>query len=986
MKLQTIAMLAVAAGCLGSGPLHADEINFLSSEIWRSSSQLSFTDGMLSIGQPGSYAAENIPINTNFSYRITGSYQLDAASRDLMVEFVFAPYGARRISRCHVAPIAGTDTVLVAPVKKGDQKLLVANAENWQKKYSIMFHTKPDYADLPNYSADSFGIENIESKDGCWEITLRKSIPDDFPAQCGVRQSESPDYFCISSKIIHKAEEWNSFDVTFAGCSEKGIESGKFWPGTKMVTPLLIIRNLNSKLPAPGVKFKELTMVSQRIDGADDRKLTIKSVATDKLLDAPVFEPDEKMQLKKIMDRDFWAVMPITPYRPPKDPQEKEIYDSKLSSTLPWPVSALPDWMKRHLDIPAFTDVALVLPYFSDIIKNPDGSYRFDMKKMMVGIKPDPDKPFLVSPQRFLATYRPDKVHRFFYLEKFEHQQAPYQEWLEKHPNFIAANSVSEWGNECNVFDRRIKGRIKNGMLSDQDVAEIRKRFPEREKMLDRQAYIQQRLKPYFERCKEVWHDDPQHLYPIEGMWCINHLAAYWGAGIIAIETSRSYANWQVQMMFNRGAARQFGIPWAWYVASYLNGFDSKGQWQFDTEPAAFRKSDKWQPGCGMSLSARKRVFYMTFLSGANLFMREDTDSNFWDKTRPPSERWEPAEEARVYIDFYNFTRENPGRGTPYTPIALLVPHDRGACREIYKAFGTYPYTRSDHMYDAFITSIFPAEPELKQQKQGIEITLRNSKYGEVFDVLTPDFENQQAFKNILPSYKVAILIGEYKENPEMAEFLQDYVAQGGTLILNVKQLNRFFPENFTGIRYEGVDVPQETYKTGRIDLKGARVFAADDHDIPLFTINNFGKGKVIVGTPAFLTPDFDETNMEERNLTFRETKNGGKKFIFIEYLLDRLVPELLPLSVSGDIQYGLNKTPQGWWLYLFNNKGIIKFTDIPETFDMTKTANVIVNLNNLHAGEIRELITNQTVTPQDKQLHLTMKPGEFAIYDIRTQ
>ena len=43
---------------------------------------------------------------------------------------------------------------------------------------------------------------------------------------------------------------------------------------------------------------------------------------------------------------------------------------------------------------------------------------------------------------------------------------------------------------------------------------------------------------------------------------------------------------------------------------------------------------------------------------------------------------------------------------------------------------------------------------------------------------------------------------------------------------------------------------------------------------------------------------------------------------------MDCIAPGLLPVKVEGDIQYGMNKAAGGWWLYLFNNKGVTKFAD----------------------------------------------------------
>jgi hypothetical protein len=40
----------------------------------------------------------------------------------------------------------------------------------------------------------------------------------------------------------------------------------------------------------------------------------------------------------------------------------------------------------------------------------------------------------------------------------------------------------------------------------------------------------------------------------------------------------------QVSMVSVRGAARQSGKPWAWYIATFYNGYDRQGEWSVNNE------------------------------------------------------------------------------------------------------------------------------------------------------------------------------------------------------------------------------------------------------------------------------------------------------------------------------------------------------------------------------------------------------------------
>ena len=107
----------------------------------------------------------------------------------------------------------------------------------------------------------------------------------------------------------------------------------------------------------------------------------------------------------------------------------------------------------------------------------------------------------------------------------------------------------------------------------------------------------------------------------------------------------------------------------------------------------------------------------------------------------------------------------------------------------------------------------------------------------------------------------------------------------------------------------------------------------------------------------------FDKEKFDSRAIAAFE-KNGGKVYRYpsqecgtpetLEKLLLSIRDETMPFSVEGDIQWGVNKTEKGWLVYLVNNKGVVKFSDEPEEFDMSKTAHVVVTVKG--TGERREV------------------------------
>ena len=684
---------------------------------------------------------------------------------------------------------------------------------------------------------------------------------------------------------------------------------------------------------------------------------------------------------KKLHGKDFYLSIPVSYYNPPADPKKRAEYDESRISGVYYPLESLPPEMRKHLDIPAFREALWRSTYItpSEVIKNADGTVTFDLEKVSALFK-GKNQLHELNLSRFVRHYA--RCYRdYFFFKTYKHDAEKYNAWKKKQDYLFTIGALGEWGNEANIFARRMEQYIKEKKISPEVAAKMRKQWPD--KFANRREYIEKRLKRYYDRQVETWFNDPEMLEALEGYWCINHLAAYWG-GIkrLVIETSRPFVNWQLQMMYNRGAARQFDRYWGWYAASYYTGYDSNGKWMIDAEPAAWQRGKNWGPGYGLSQNIIERVYRVAWMTGANFFEREDTSSNFWDRTAKGEDRWKLAPEGRIFADFSDFTRANPDRGTPYTPVALLVPYDQGSGRDLIRPFNRFAYLKGDHMFNAFIASILPQVPRNMAEKKGMEISLKNTPYGDIFDILTPDFPDSTALRKTLGSYKAAVLIGKYDKHPEMSKALREYVQNGGTLVINAKQLD-LFDSAFTGVESLNSTFKKDAYVIENLRLKGAVPVLKTQDGKPLFTVFNSGKGKVVVTSPHYLVPDYDDTSAKAQQIALSQVKSGAK-YKYIDLLLAKLSAELMPVTVKGDIQYGLNKTEKGWLVYLFNNKGITKFADKPATFDQSKTAEVTIDLTGIKAKTVRELGSKDKQTLKNNSFTVSVAPGawKFLVFE----
>lgn len=573
--------------------------------------------------------------------------------------------------------------------------------------------------------------------------------------------------------------------------------------------------------------------------------------------------------------------------------------------------------------------------------------------------------------------------YRRFFFGKFDHSNL--RKFEEEHPNFVGYIGCTEWYNESFswLFGSRLRGAEMFGAISPAEAEIIRKEWKPDNTSFEARSV---RAKKIFDRGAEII-GDVKRISIFDGATCVGHLAADYGAGMIGCETSRTWRYWENQMICERGAARQFNLPWQWYIAIYGNGYTIDGK--YTTEPYHAVKF----PLAGSSHSLADRVSYYAWLSGTNFIQFEYILGWF----NIPND-WEIGIQGQNYIRFYNFTKANPDRGTPYTPIALLRPALTPSTRD-WKILRNTPGAGMDNAFRAAIYRIMPDEyikskvPGFKYErldafdpnphdgvrKAGYEMSLGNTApYGDIFDAITPDFKDQSSFKRIIPTYQAAILLGEYDKNPEMAKILAGYVKNGGLLVINTRQLNSDYPD---WVKLTGKTVKSDAYLLDEVNFSKGQVVRRDADGNPLFIRIPYGKGNVIVTTPQYMIPDTDDWSKQAIDI------NTGKlKTPHVEALLKMVCAEFNPVKVEGDVKFGLNKTKNGWWLYLFNNKGVMKLSGKPEWLDMNRVAEVKIDFARIKVKSIKELRSGQTIPFKNNQLTLKVNPGDFKILELNQE
>jgi len=414
------------------------------------------------------------------------------------------------------------------------------------------------------------------------------------------------------------------------------------------------------------------------------------------------------------------------------------------------------------------------------------------------------------------------------------------------------------------------------------------------------------------------------------------------GCSLSACETTQraGLAHHQTQTAFTRGAARQYDKPWYMYFAYDL--VDSNVSHDLATlekrrAKLAAGATPNWMlgPDSGVSPYLYRRTLYAYYMSGANLVDHE-TDGDSLVTTHPDGRR-ELSAHGKVVKEWFAFTQKNPDRGVPWTPIGLMLDYQDGFSACYRMIWGCLEYTDADHMTYDFIYNIFPCTTKITSEHNGVGLV--NTPYGDIFDVLMPNPPSGVISQELINNYKVQILLGDLRISKELAERLKTYVKDGGTLVVNVKQIGEYFGEDFLGLKLTARVKESRTARSLLDDssfssnsfayqesaLASAKILIASENGDPVVTLNKYGKGNVILTLAPYLMD------------------KNKKQVSFVSYLLRRLSDSVLPVLVRGDIEYTLNRTESGWLITLLNNKGVYKEATRPAVVKPEEKAEVML-------------------------------------------
>lgn len=276
----------------------------------------------------------------------------------------------------------------------------------------------------------------------------------------------------------------------------------------------------------------------------------------------------------------------------------------------------------------------------------------------------------------------------------------------------------------------------------------------------------------------------------------MNALTVYWywsypvkeGSVVLTgAETQNRVTSSSIQYAFLRGAGKQYGVHWFGNAAMF-NTWDYKS---YNTNQS--KNFGPTGPTHGNSLNLLRRLLFSHYLYNSVILGYEAglfTD-DWWSRTGagPLS----PL--GIIQQDAVKFVNAHPQPGVMQTPVALLLDYYAGwiparTLTSTYQVWGYLPYDGGDFLTHCIFDMLYPHYEDCSfyHDERG---TLCDTPYGDLADVMHSD-----ATAAVLKQYGVIVAAGNlFKADAELRHKLDDYINDGGCLIVTAENARRLWPE-----------------------------------------------------------------------------------------------------------------------------------------------------------------------------------------------
>ena len=318
--------------------------------------------------------------------------------------------------------------------------------------------------------------------------------------------------------------------------------------------------------------------------------------------------------------------------------------------------------------------------------------------------------------------------------------RADFAAWRKAHPGFMGFDSLWELDSDSGFLERGYDNIPDESVRRELHGAFARMAGP------TGFAHRVEWAKTVF-RIAADFHFGETRIWPLcsHNVGYEHIFGACGAAGLWYESTGQHRGAWSVGAAFLRGAARQRGLDYGWYMAHYRVGMDRSMK---------VRKGD-----CGISTSLHRRQILCGWLAGAKYMKTEQWQRAYIDMRGGKAA---PTDYARELNAIHELALRTD-RGDPFTPLAVLTPLAEPSDSDYARRNGRLldPVSQTD-VFDTLVPIRGDDGTDFPAWKKGEQGCLYNSEFGAIFDSLCPDSgQESAAFAKALSRYRYALVVSD---------------------------------------------------------------------------------------------------------------------------------------------------------------------------------------------------------------------------------
>jgi hypothetical protein len=332
----------------------------------------------------------------------------------------------------------------------------------------------------------------------------------------------------------------------------------------------------------------------------------------------------------------------------------------------------------------------------------------------------------------------------------------------------------------------------------------------------------------------------------------------------------------------------------------------------------------------GYNLNHIRNMMWRPFLTGVQYFIFHRAPTGFINDVEQDGHH-EINAIGETFHDIMDMSERLPDRGVAVASVGLLLDGDRNIAPYQHRPTESYIGLRTrtddpDFMINGLLDHLFPVH----DATAGYGLPNRSAPYGEIFDILSPNQRGVVIAPETLDNYKLLFDMGGLQVDAPYARILEDYVRNGGTLLMNAADLGEhlkpaFFGVSLTGELKKGNQVvsvrdgrkfDEATFGYFRMAPTGAEVlYSVDGH--PLVTLHRVEKGHAILVASSMI----QDAIVDDRRSRLSPTFKNRPLLKMVPHLVDQLTAGTMPIELRCAPEHRKDLT---WWVHERNGSWLV--------------------------------------------------------------